>query len=181
MLILLGVLLFIVVYGSYRCIKERSLSFFRWFGSLATYTFFKADKKVSIVLWGTVVSTLIVPRVVGPINVNATPLNMLSHFLFGFLSRELIKNANDYYPFVDKFASRFPPRIAKFITPSTFALALCLGNGIQEEIQKTIPALRSLVWTDLPDQLRDMLMDVAGITLSAKKTALYTVLRRRPA
>lgn len=181
MLILIGVLLFISVYGSYRCIKERSFSFFRWFGSMVTYTFFKADRKVSVVLWGTVASTLVATRVFGPINVNATYLNMLSHFLFGFLARELIKNANNYYPFVNKFASRFPARIAKFITPSTFALALCLGNGIQEEIQKVIPGLHSLVWTNLPDQLRDMVMDIAGVAFSAKRASLYGRLRPRPA
>jgi hypothetical protein len=180
MLILLGFLLFISVYGPYRCVKERSLSFMRWFGSMVTYTFFKADRKVTVVLWGTVTSSFVASRFLD-INVNASYLNMLSHFLFGFLARELIKSANDYYPFVDKFASKFPARTAKFITASTFALALCLGNGIQEEIQKMIPGLRSLVWTNLPDQLRDMVMDLAGVAFSAKRTALLTVLKRRPA
>ena len=181
MLILIGVLLFILVYGSYRCIKERSFYFFRWFGSMVTYTFFKADKKVSVVLWGTVASTLTGASLLGSEGFNTSHFDVPMHFLFGFLARELIKNANDYYPFVDKFASKFPARIAKFITPSTFALALCLGNGVQEELQKGIPLFRSVIYTDFLEQMRDVVADLAGVAFSAKRAALYARLRPRPA
>ena len=114
-------------------------------------------------------------------NFNLSVFNPVSHFLFGFLSRELFKTANEYYPFIDKVAEKFPQRLKKYFTPTTFAFVLCMGNGIQEEIQKLIPGLRHFVWTSLPDQITDAVMDIGGITLSAKKELILARLKGRGA
>jgi len=142
------------------------------------YTFFKANRAVSITLWGTVAVSLTAANLLGPKGFNTSHFDIPMHFLFGFLARELIKIANDYYPFVDKLADKLPARIARFVTPSTLAMALCLGSGIQEEIQKRIPLLSSIVYTDFLDQMKDTVMDLAGVTFSARKNALCAGLKR---
>lgn len=137
------------------------------------HTFIKGDKVISVILWGTLFLSVGVSNVLGPMGFNFSYFNPISHFMFGFLSRELFKIANDYYPFIDKVAAKFPKKIAKYITPATFAFVLCLSHGIMEEVQKLIPVLKSLVWTNLPDQIMDTVMDIGGITVSAKRTALF--------
>ncbi|MDD5749042.1 MAG: hypothetical protein PHP64_08405 [Actinomycetota bacterium] len=179
MLIFLGFVFCILSYGTYRTIKERSFSYFRWFWGFFSYTFFKADKTISAILWTTVFSSVILSNILGPTNINLYPLNPISHILFGFLSRELIEIGNGYYPFIEKTKSKLPKRVAKHVNPTTFAFALCMGNGIQEEIQKLIPGLKALVWTNLPDQISDTVMDIGGITLSAKRVAIVERLRER--
>ncbi|MBC7230887.1 MAG: hypothetical protein H5T74_10930 [Actinobacteria bacterium] len=177
MLIFIAVMTSILVYGSYRCIKEKSLSYFRWFINFLRYTFFKGNKKISAIFWATLTSSVGLSNLLGHKNINFSVFNPVSHFLFGFLSRELLLIANDYHPFIDKIASKFPDRISRYVNPTAFAFMLCMGNGIQEEIQKMIPFLKSLVWTNLPDQIVDAVMDTAGIMLSAKRCSVFTRLK----
>jgi hypothetical protein len=178
MLIFLGVMLSILIYGSYRCVRERSFSYFHLIGGLITHTLFKGNKIISAILWVTLACSVVLSNLLGPRNINFSIFNPLSHFLFGFLASELFKISNDYYPYIDKFASKFPDRIAKHINPTTFAFVLCMGNGIQEEIQKAIPKLKSLVWTNLKDQITDAFMDTAGIIFSTKRADLFAVLKQ---
>ncbi len=172
MLIFLAAVLSIITYGSYRCIRDRSFHFFRRFGDFFLYTFFKADKFLSVLLWGTVACSVVLSNLLSLMGISLSSFNPLSHFLFGFLAREFTRIANDYYPFLDKIGAKLPRRLAKLATPSAFAFILCMGNGIQEEIQKKIPVLRALVWTSLPDQITDTVMDTAGIIVSVKRGAL---------
>lgn len=172
MLIFLASLFFILTYGPYRCIKDRNLSFFRHLGGLAKYTLFTGNKAVSALLWVTVFSSAVLSNIIGPMQINFTFFNRVSHFLFGFLSRELISTANEYYPFVDKISEKLPEPVSRHVTPSTLSFILCMGNGVQEEIQKAIPGLKRLVWTNFKDQVADAVMDTAGISLSAKRRSL---------
>ncbi|WP_287153512.1 hypothetical protein [Candidatus Solincola tengchongensis] len=167
MLIFLGVTLFLILYGTYRMVRDGNLSFFRRLGGMLHYTLFRGNRTVSALLWTTVGCSVFLSNLLGARDINLTPFNPLSHFLFGYLSRELLTLSNEYYPYLDRLARRLPERVGKYVNPTTASFVLCMGNGIQEEIQKLIPGLKSLVWTNLKDQITDAFMDTGGILFSA--------------
>ncbi len=170
MLIFLGVTFILFVYGIYKSARDKDLSFFRLLGGMLHYTLFRGNKIVSALLWTTVGCSVFLSNLLGARDINLTVFNPLSHFLFGYLSRELLTLSNQYYPYLDRLAERLPEKVGKHVNPTTAAFVLCMGNGIQEEIQKLIPGLRSLVWTNLKDQVTDAFMDTGGIIFSAWRT-----------
>ncbi|MGQ9476327.1 MAG: hypothetical protein ACUVRX_06470 [Actinomycetota bacterium] len=167
MLIFIGSMLILLTYGVYYSLRERNLLFFRRLGGLLHYTLFKGNKTVSALLWTTVGCSVFLSNLLGARDINLTIFNPISHFLFGYLSRELISLSNEYYPYLDQLARKLPPRLGKHVNPTTMAFMLCMGNGVQEEVQKLIPKLRSLVWTNFRDQVTDAVMDTGGIAFSA--------------
>lgn len=167
MLIFIGVTLSLLLYGTCRSVKEGNLSFFRQLGGMLHYTLFKGNRTVSALLWTTVGCSVFLSNLLGARDINLTIFNPVSHFLFGYLSRELLFLSNEYYPYLDRLAQKLPERVGKHVNPTTVAFALCMGNGIQEEVQKLIPWLKSLVWTNLRDQVTDAVMDTGGILFSA--------------
>ncbi len=179
MLIFIGTVLTILVYGIYRCWRERSLSYFRLVWGMMVHTAFKGNKSISVILWLTLSCSLVLSNWLGAKNVNLSPFNPISHFMFGFLARELLKISNDYYPYIDKLATRFPERMRRHVNPTTLAFLLCMGNGVQEEIQKFVPKLKTLVWTNLRDQVSDAVMDTGGILLSAYRLRISRALRKQ--
>lgn len=167
MLIFIGTVVTLLSWGIYNTVRQRNLLFFRRLGGMLHYTLFKGNKTVSALLWTTVGCSVFLSNVLGARDINLTIFNPLSHFLFGYLSRELLCLSNQYYPYLDRLAEKLPPKIGKHVNPTTMAFVLCMGNGVQEEVQKLIPKLRSLVWTNLRDQLTDAVMDTGGILFSA--------------
>lgn len=172
MLIAFAVLLVVAIYGSYRTFEEKGPIFFRRFWSLGVHTFFKADKKVTIILWMTVAASLSGTMLLGPRRFNTSNFDIPMHLLFGFLATELIRNANDYWPFVDRVRGRSPARLAPFVAPATFALALSVAHTVAEEIQDMIPSLQASMYTDLSDVVKDTVMDGLGVALSAKRASI---------
>lgn len=178
MLIFLGVSLTLLFYGIYRCCRDRNLRFFRTLGGMLHYTLFKKNKTVSALLWSTVGCSVFLSNLLGARDINLSMFNPLSHFLFGYLSRELLIISNEYYPYINRLADRLPEKIGKHVNPTTLAFLLCMGNGVQEEVQKLIPKLNSLVWTNLRDQLTDAVMDTGGILFSAGRTRFLKAKRK---
>ncbi|MDI6872777.1 hypothetical protein [Candidatus Solincola sp.] len=179
MLIFIGVTLSLLLYGTYRSVREGNLVFFRRLGGMLHYTLFKGNKTVSALLWTTVGCSVFLSNLLGARDINLTIFNPISHFLFGYLSRELLALSNEYYPYLDRLAQRLPDRVGKHVNPTTVAFVLCMGNGVQEEIQKLIPKLKSLVWTNLKDQITDAFMDTGGILFSAWRSRSRTAAAER--
>ncbi|MDY6796350.1 MAG: hypothetical protein SWK76_13905 [Actinomycetota bacterium] len=136
---------------------------------------------MSALFWTTVGCSVFLSNLLGAKDINLTIFNPLSHFLFGYLSRELLSLSNEYYPYLDRLAERLPKKVGRRINPTTMAFVLCMGNGIQEEIQKLIPKLKSLVWTNLRDQITDAFMDTGGILFSAWRSRSRTAATEREA
>lgn len=181
MLIFIGVTLALLTYGTYHSLRERKLVFFRRLRGMLHYTLFKGNRTVSALLWTTVSCSVFLSNILGARDINLTIFNPVSHFLFGYLSRELISLSNEYYPYLDGLAKRLPEKIGKHVNPTTMAFLLCMGNGVQEEVQKLIPKLKSLVWTDLRDQVTDAIMDTGGIMFSAWRSRSRSATTEREA
>lgn len=179
MLIFIMTTLSLLGYGTYHSVRERNLAFFRRLGGMLHYTLFKGNRTVSALLWTTVGCSVFLSNLLGARDINLTIFNPISHFLFGYLSRELLSLSNDYYPYLDKLAEKLPDKLGKHVNPTTMAFILCAGNGIQEEIQKLIPKLKSLVWTNLRDQVTDAFMDTGGILFSAWRSRSRTAAAER--
>lgn len=179
MLIFIGSVLALLTYGVFYSLRERNLLFFRRLGGLLHYTLFKGNKTVSALLWTTVGCSVFLSNLLGARDINLTIFNPISHFLFGYLSRELISLSNEYYPYLDQLARRLPRRLGKHVNPTTMAFMLCMGNGVQEEVQKLIPKLKSLVWTNFRDQVTDAIMDTGGVTFSAWRSRSRAPARER--
>lgn len=127
------------------------------------------DKTLMIVFWGALILHLIGTRTLGQVSYNTTGFDVLTHTMFGFIVRETMLRVNDTHTFITQIRDRLPGSIGGMITLTTLALAFCLTHEVQEQIQTLIPALKAGVWYTWQDQLKDMLMNTIGITISVYK------------
>jgi len=148
-------------------LSQHPLSTFRWLAQV--FRNYSMDKTLMIVFWGALILHLIGTRTLGQVSYNTTGFDVLTHTMFGFIVRETMLRANDTRAFITQIRDRLPESIRGMITLTTLALAFCLTHEVQEQIQTLIPALKAGVWYTWQDQLKDMLMNTIGISISVYK------------
>jgi len=149
-----------------------------WVASV-TASLFRESKLFIAGLTGAMLLHLAGTIILGPIKYNLNGFDIVTHTMFGFFTRELIERIDKARPFIGKIRSKAPRRLQKYITASTLAFAVCACNAIQEELSKLLGfSLWSTVWTNLADQLKDVVTDTIGIIISLKKEGLRHALKR---
>ena len=143
---------------------QHPLSSFRWLAPIVKES--ARDKKLTAILVGSISLHLIGTRTLGQVAYNSG-FDVLTHTLFGFITRELIDRTNRVHPIASQFEKKLPRRIRGVVTVTAFAFAFCLAHEIQELAQMVVPVLRSMVYiTAWHDQLKDMIMNTLGIGIS---------------
>ena len=149
-------------------LRQHPLASFHWLAPVVSA--YARDRMFIAVFTGAIVLHFIGTRWLGQVAYNTTGFDVMTHTLFGFLTREMIERANEVHPFTAQIGERLPRSIGRRVTATTLALAFCLTHEAQECIQAVIPGLSGMVYVvGWPDQVKDLIMDTIGITISLKK------------
>lgn len=108
--------------------------------------------------------------ILGNVKYNTSGFDILTHFLMGFFVREAFIKVNLYYPLIDWVKGLFGGK--GFIGPTFFSISFFLLHEIQEGIQEFIPLLKEMVSTQPLNQVRDLVMNLLGMTFSLVKDLL---------
>ncbi len=148
-------------------LRQHPFSLFHWLAPV--FRNCARDKVFMVVLVGSVALHLIGTRILGQVSYNTTGFDVITHTLFGFIVREGMLRANEVHSFTTQIGGRLPKPIGGMVTVTTLALAFCLAHEVQEQIQTLIPGLSAGVWYTWKDQVKDMVMNTVGITISLHK------------
>lgn len=148
-------------------LRQHPLASFHWLAPV--FRNYSRDRTLVLIFWGSIVLHLIGTRTLGQVSYNTTGFDVITHTLFGFLVREMMLRANEIHSFTTQIGGRLPKPIGGMVTVTTLALVFCLAHEVQEQIQTLIPSLSAGVWYTWQDQIKDMLMNTVGITISLYK------------
>lgn len=168
MLLLLLLLSLLTTLTCYYYITKRSLSPLLWFISFIKHLY-RNHREFLLAVSGAGILHLWGMFWLGNENYNASGFDIFTHFLLGYFTRELIAKLDTYHPFIAKVKVKLG-KFGNMVTPSTLTLVFILTHELQEEAQRTVPILKALVHPefDLLNQVRDLIMNVIGIGVSAK-------------
>ena len=160
----------LLVLGIVYLIAQRRPSVpFVWIASVAV-ALFRDNRGFMIGLGGVICLHLAGTVILGGVRYNTSGFTIITHTMFGFVTRELIVRIDRTKPFIGKIRSKFPRRARKYVTASTLAFAICGANAVQEEIWEYFhPGMWPTTLIHVVDQVSDVIFDTVGIIISIHK------------
>ena len=170
MALFLFALLCLLVLAIFYLIAQRRPSVpFVWITSLTT-TLYRDNKGFMIGLAGVICLHLAGTVLLGGVRYNTSGFTIITHTMFGFVTRELIVRIDRARPFIGKIRNKFPRKAQKYVNASTLAFAICGANAVQEEIWEYFhPGMWPTTMIHVLDQVSDVIFDTVGIIISIHK------------